>query len=498
MLLKIPQGAVFADAKRGQIFLINGNQAKDLTGFGSGMNRWFTVHLAFEILKYFPDINVDNNFNGIGLHGVYDASYERIIITKLDYIPLYDTISYDEVENKFYNTTDIKREVFLSDQEFFCNKSYTISYNFNTESWISFHSYLPNWYVGETRYFYSGLNYCPNDFDALVGTMLPNFTTTTTSTTRYIVPTTTTTTTAYVPDCEIVVEVTIPACDIDGNAVIIYTPEVCQRPPDLQQIVLVSGYTLNTPVTSVDSTVDYVTACTNLTYFATFFEDGNYEAVQIIVETVDWLIGKSVYVPNGTTDCTCIPDGWYFTPDAANGVTGFDERDYVVMRVENCVIVEEYVCDGGTTTSTTTTTTTLVSAPYCYTGVYADPDPVHPLGGVITYVDPYGNTITQSGIWDDDTVVIVASSIITRTGLAPCPVVNGGVSNGVATVTGTLNAVGALAGTSNGSSTTTGTLTGSGALIGDSNGAATSDGTLTGSGALSGESNGAATVDGTL
>ena len=101
-LLKIPQGQITADAKRGQVFLIAGNQATDLSAFGSGMNRFFTDHLAFEILRYFPNVDVDNHFNGIGLHGVYDSKYDRVIITKLDYIPVDDRIKYDPETKEFY------------------------------------------------------------------------------------------------------------------------------------------------------------------------------------------------------------------------------------------------------------------------------------------------------------------------------------------------------------------------------------------------------------
>lgn len=190
MLLKIPQGQVTIDAKRGQVFLITGTQAVDLSGFGSGMNRFFTDHLAFEILRYFPNVNIDNNFNGVGLHGVYDSKYDRVLITKLDYIPKLKNIVYDSTTKKFYleeaveccdKQEVIRKEVFLTDQEYFCNKSWTVSFNFNTKSWISFHSYLPNWYIGENNFFYSGLNDCCADFDAVVGTLVPNTTTTTTT-----------------------------------------------------------------------------------------------------------------------------------------------------------------------------------------------------------------------------------------------------------------------------------------------------------------------------
>ena len=101
-ILKIPQGQITCDAKRGQVFLLGEHQAKDLSAPGGGMNRFFTDHLAFEILRSFPEVNIDNNFNGLGLHGVYDSKFDRAIITKLDYIPLSPDIKYDPATKEFY------------------------------------------------------------------------------------------------------------------------------------------------------------------------------------------------------------------------------------------------------------------------------------------------------------------------------------------------------------------------------------------------------------
>jgi hypothetical protein len=104
-LLKIPQGQITVDAKRGQVFLISGTQAVDLSQFGSGVNRFFTDHLAFEVLRYFPQVDTDNHFNGIGLHGVYDSKFDRVILTKLDYIPIDKDIKYDPVTKEYYIET---------------------------------------------------------------------------------------------------------------------------------------------------------------------------------------------------------------------------------------------------------------------------------------------------------------------------------------------------------------------------------------------------------
>jgi hypothetical protein len=215
MLLKIPQGQVTVDAKRGQIFLISNNQAIDISAFGSGVNRFITDHLPFEILRYFPTADIDNNFTGIGIHGVYDSRYDRVIISKLDYIPQITKIGqihYDEVLKKFYvnktyGTTVLRKYVNLTDLEYFCNKSWTLSFDMNTKSWVSFHSYIPNFYIAENNFFYSGLNEgC--DLSAIAVTEIPT-------------PTTTTTTTTAPPNCSLAgTAVYIPeACDLEGTAV---------------------------------------------------------------------------------------------------------------------------------------------------------------------------------------------------------------------------------------------------------------------------------------
>jgi hypothetical protein len=186
-LLKIPNGQITVDAKRGQVFLIEGLQATDLSAFGSGLNKFFTDHLAFELLRYYPEANTDNHYNGIGLHGVFDSKYDRVIISKLDYIPNSKDIKYDVTTREFYiervlGGSTIRTVVSVYDPEYFCNKSWTLSFSMNTKSWISFHSYIPNFYIAENNFFYSGLNGgC--DLEAITFSEIPCTTTTTTSTT---------------------------------------------------------------------------------------------------------------------------------------------------------------------------------------------------------------------------------------------------------------------------------------------------------------------------
>ena len=237
MLLKIPQGQISVDAKRGQVFILTEQGAVDLSQLGSGMNRFFTDHLAFEIKRYFPTVDTDNNYTGIGLHGVYDSKFDRVIISKLDYIPQPGKIvKYDDVTREFYtertvnttpNKTVIKDIIDLNNTEYFCNKSWTLSYNVNTKSWISFHSYIPNFYIAENNFYYSGLNSCCDDgltLDVFSTIVLPPESTTTTTSTKY---TTTSTTTAKPLDCDIVGEVKVNDCIFTGTAIISTIPCNC-------------------------------------------------------------------------------------------------------------------------------------------------------------------------------------------------------------------------------------------------------------------------------
>jgi len=386
MLLKIPQGQVSIDAKRGQVFLITGTQAVDMSGFGSGLNRFFTDHLAFEIIRYFPSVPTDNHFTGIGLHGVYDSKYDRVIITKLDYIPKRDDVKYDVVSNEFYiektyqqlpygtttssttlvpgSTTTtttltpltIRERVYLTDENYFCNKSWTVSFNFNTKSWVSFHSYLPNWYIGENNFFYSGINGCCNDFTVIAGTTGPIPTTTTTSSTSTTSTSSTTTTTTTI-NCNLSGTAVFKDCRLAGTGVITVPPPPppCERPVELIEDVFFTGYNITSPPSSVVSTGSSSAACNAVAYLNTF--SGSYVNVVptfLAIEYQGLYIGSEVFVLNSTNDCTTIPNGWYFTATSQSLNTVFQVVGGVIVNIVVCAV---------TTTSTSTSTTTTTTIP---------------------------------------------------------------------------------------------------------------------------------------
>ena len=90
----------------------------------------------------------------------------------------------------------------------------------NTKSWISFHSYIPNYYIAENNFFYSGLNESC-DLTAIAAIEIPDCVLAGTAGTT--TSTTTTTTTIYVPPtpgCELAgnAELVPTGCELEGNA----------------------------------------------------------------------------------------------------------------------------------------------------------------------------------------------------------------------------------------------------------------------------------------
>jgi hypothetical protein len=418
-LLKIPQGQITVDAKRGQVFLISGNQAEDLSAFGSGMNRFFTDHLAFEILRYFPDkevivnnerivipgVDVDNNFTGVGLHGVYDSKYDRIIITKLDYIPIDPDVKYDSATREFYveeiiNGVSFKTQVYLTDPEYFCNKSWTLSYHLGLKSWISFHSYIPNWYIAENNFFYSGSNNCCSDIDAytegqfqaLVGTAnkIPPVKPTTSSTSS------TTTTANTTLSCELAGVIFETSCELSGDAIITIPPPttttVCARPSNLNSFTFASGYQIGSNP-AVDSTVSFSAVCEAMLIIASPQDD---LVVALFNATAEELsIGQVIYYGNDTDDCTLVSDGWYYTGESQFSQFAYYIESGVITAIEYCICV------------TTTTSTTIINVPECCgvlfssgSNIYYSNDNINMIElNVPGYSASFGIAMTANYLW---------------------------------------------------------------------------------------------------
>jgi hypothetical protein len=212
-LLNTPVGMVTVDADRGKVYLIQGtNNVTDITGGETEAGLFFLRHLPFKIRKYFKDVDVDNYYNGVGISGTYDRYTQRIIISKKDYVPLSDEIKYDPEKKEFYVEQIVlgavlRKPIDLKDKRYFKNASFTVSYSLELNKWISFHSYIPDFFVVGTSGFYTGNQDGPEDIEAIV----PD---------DGVPPETTTTTTLPPTDCELEGTIFIPDCYLQGTITI--------------------------------------------------------------------------------------------------------------------------------------------------------------------------------------------------------------------------------------------------------------------------------------
>lgn len=156
-LLRTEFGQVFVDAKRGQVILLSSNGTQTISNLG--MSKWFAENLPFQILKSNPDFPIDNAQNAVGITGVYDQFYQRFIITKKDYVPK-DGVDVFSASEVYYNDQAAQESIKINfgDPEYFIDKSWTLSFSFKTNSWTSFHSFAPNYYVAYPTYFQTGIN----------------------------------------------------------------------------------------------------------------------------------------------------------------------------------------------------------------------------------------------------------------------------------------------------------------------------------------------------
>jgi hypothetical protein len=165
-LLKTEFGHIWVDSNRGQVFnLSNNNSGLDEIS-KDGMRNWFEENLPFEIKKCFPNIDIDNSYNGIGICLSFDKRYKRLLVTKNDYKVVNNNLRYDEDLKEFYiinSDTLLREKIYLNNNKYLCNKSWTMSYSFYTKSWVSFHSYIPNYYIDRVNKFQSGINNLTNN-----------------------------------------------------------------------------------------------------------------------------------------------------------------------------------------------------------------------------------------------------------------------------------------------------------------------------------------------
>ena len=149
-----PYGLFWVSQNQGKVFNYTGS-INDISK--DGMKWWFAKYLPSEILNKVPDYPFyDNPSEGIGLSMIYDNTNDIIYITKKDYKPLVDNLYYDSEFKKLYTFSNgQKMFVSLTDNLYFEDASWTISYDPKNKMWISFHDWHPNGLLPGKNHFMS-------------------------------------------------------------------------------------------------------------------------------------------------------------------------------------------------------------------------------------------------------------------------------------------------------------------------------------------------------
>jgi len=175
-----PFGHCWVDQKRGDVLSWNG-QIKMLT---TGLTQWFKEYLPSELKKeYFRITGIEYpikstlNTSGYGVILYYDPRFKRLMVSKRDFLPLNFKLTAPILPGLFslFNETNETSEWYtiidsVSESvyphingnfenpfslDYFQDKSWTLSYDLEDESWCSWHSYIPYHAFSDSINFYT-------------------------------------------------------------------------------------------------------------------------------------------------------------------------------------------------------------------------------------------------------------------------------------------------------------------------------------------------------
>ena len=167
--INTPYGYIYPDALAGDVFMFTDS----ITPISyNGMKHWFKQNLPIKLYCSIPQEVACNNeilLSNVGLRATYDPLHTRYILSKIDYEPInFKGLNLDITteglyfsDNQWWNVDFRKpngiEQVTFGDPNHFSNESWTISYNLTTNSWTSFHSYIPDQLFNDYNTFYSSI-----------------------------------------------------------------------------------------------------------------------------------------------------------------------------------------------------------------------------------------------------------------------------------------------------------------------------------------------------
>lgn len=128
--LRTPKGLVWVDSLNGKIFNISQKSFDEMSR--KGMYQFFRRNSPYTSTFRNNELDIINI--------AYDNIYDRILLN----INYYNNLSGNENDD-------------IEDVNSWENKSFTMSYSLSSDSWISFHSYLPDYMFTNAETFYSSV-----------------------------------------------------------------------------------------------------------------------------------------------------------------------------------------------------------------------------------------------------------------------------------------------------------------------------------------------------
>ena len=125
------------------------NGLDDITKYG--WRSFFKENLGMFLLEDFPEFDCTDTVVA-GYRFGTDHRFNRIFFTKKDY-KLLPNVKLEYVGNGSFKDPD-KGTVLLGDPDYFCDKSFTATFDPNSKEWLSLHSYIPDSYVWDRDHIY--------------------------------------------------------------------------------------------------------------------------------------------------------------------------------------------------------------------------------------------------------------------------------------------------------------------------------------------------------
>lgn len=174
-IVSTPHGTFYVDTRNPAILSVTRtmygrNVTNDVLEPKEGKSKvklWFRQNLPFNIIKDYPTVDIDNAWKYFGIATVWDNKFDRLLITKRDarIRPEFKNQVIYGSDLEFYLVDNLgnKTHIIPTDQRYFENKSFTISYNPTINEFLAYLSYIPNYYNSTESYYQSGYNYPVNN-----------------------------------------------------------------------------------------------------------------------------------------------------------------------------------------------------------------------------------------------------------------------------------------------------------------------------------------------